>query len=459
MKKLTSLFCLAAFALAPTGVATAQESTTTEANVLQLSDAYGSSNTEYVLTVKLENSAEVRDLCFDVAVPEGLSVTGMQFADFSSVSSYNLKMNDAKTRAIMYSASGSIFAADFGSPIVNITLGKEDGVDFEEKTIELNNVEISTSLLSATSLVQTANTASYTVPAAVADVNGIVYAGTSEGQTKSLAEFMLIQETAPNAIMIVDGAYADEIQGVKNVVFEYANDGVKTYVCRELVLTDKENFYSPVDFVAKSGSYTRTVSTRNSTACFPFPIATTDLPEGYKILTFAYFQRINSVEGDQGYVFFNTNNDIKAGVPCFLFSENPSDWNFTFNNSTIVSTPENSGGLKGAFVETDLAQYQPCYRPSINDDKLSKASAAIKPFRCVLSLKYDVLFNGDDSETTEGQAPERLKMFIIDDEANGIETLKMDNDERVIYNINGQRLMNADKAGFYIINGKKVIKK
>ena len=96
MKKLTSLFCLAAFALAPTGVATAQESTTTEANVLQLTGAYGSSNTEYVLTVKLENSAEVRDLSFDVAVPEGLSVTDMGFADFSSASSYKLKMNDAR---------------------------------------------------------------------------------------------------------------------------------------------------------------------------------------------------------------------------------------------------------------------------------------------------------------------------------------------------------------------------
>ena len=457
MKKLTSLFCLAAFALAPTGVATAQESTTTEANVLQLTGAYGSSNTEYVLTVKLENSAEVRDLYFDVAVPEGLSVTDMGFADFSSASSYNLKMNDAKTRAIMYSTNRSAFAANFGSPIVNITLGKTEGVDFEEKTIELNNVEISTSLLSGTSLVQTDNTASYTVPAAVADVNGIVYAGTSEGQTKSLAEFILIQETAPNAIMIVDGAYADEIQDVKNVVFEYANDGVKTYVCREFVLTDLQNFYTPVVFVAKSGNYTRTVSTRNSTACFPFPLATTDLPEGYKILTFAYFQRIDQAEGDQGSVFFNTNNDIKAGVPCFLFYENPSNWNISFNNSTIVSTPENSGGLKGAFTETDLTQYQPCYRLSSDESKLTKASAPIMPFRCVLSLKYDMRFN--DGEDVSQNAPERLKMFIIDDEANGIETLKMDNDESVIYNINGQRLMNADKAGFYIINGKKVIKK
>ena len=359
----------------------------------------------------------------------------------------------------MYSTDRSSLAVNFGSPIVNITLGKTEGVSFEEKTIELNNVEISTSLLSGTTLVQTDNTASYTVPAAVADVNGMVYAGTSQAQTKSLAEFLLIQETAPNAIMIVDGAHADEIQDVKNVVFEYANDGVKTYVCRELELTDLQNFYSPVDFVAKSGSYTRTVSTRNSTACFPFPLATTDLPEGYKILTFAYFQRIDQAEGDQGSVFFNTNNDIKAGVPCFLFCENPSNWNISFSNSTIVSTPENSGGLKGAFAETDHTQYQPCYRPSIYDDKLSKASTAIKPFRCVLSLKYDVLFNGDDSDTSESQAPERLKMFIIDDEANGIETLKMDNDESVIYNINGQRLMNADKAGFYIINGKKVIKK
>lgn len=457
MKKLTSLFCLAAFALAPTGVATAQESTTTEANVLQLTGAYGSSNTEYVLTVKLENSADVRDLCFDVAVPEGLSVTDMGFADFSSASSYNLKMNDAKTRAIMYSTDRSSFAANFGSPIVNISLGKTEGVDFEEKTIELNNVEISTSLLSGTSLVQTDNTASYTVPAAVANVNGIVYAGTSEGQTKSLAEFILIQETAPNAIMIVDGANADEIQDVKNVVFKYANDGVKAYVCRELVLTDLQNFYTPVDFVAKSGSYTRTVSTRNSTACFPFPLATTDLPADYKILTFAYFQRIDGAEGDHGSVYFNTNNDIKAGVPCFLYSENPSDWNISFNNSTIVSTPENSGGLKGAFAQTDYTQYQPCYRPSTGDNKLAIANSDILPFRCVLSLKHDMRFN--DGEDVSQNAPERLKMFIIDDEANGIETLKMDNDESVIYNINGQRLMNADKAGFYIINGKKVIKK
>jgi hypothetical protein len=458
MKKLTSLFCLCAVSLAQMGTAMADDSGTTEAsNYLMLSGAV--SESQYVLTVSLENTAQVRDMMFDITVPTGLSVSNVA-TNFSNATSYTLASNEAKSRVILYSTESAVFDAGFNSPVLNITLGKEDDATFEGQTITLSGVQLSASTDNGTSLVQTVDNASWTIPASYADVSGTVYAGASEAQTKTLTEFVGIREVSPNAIMIVDGASADLVGDVKNVVYEYTNDGVKTYVCRDFELTDLKDFYSPVDFVAKSVLYTRTVgeTVYNSTCCLPFAFATTNLPDGYEILTFSYFERITDTTlDDQGYVYFSKNTSVKAGVPCFLYSTTPSNWSIELENATVVSTPMNSSGLKGAFAVTDLTDYQPCYRPTKNNDKLTKASAPIQPFRSVLSLKYDERYNGGYNNGDE--APERVKMRIIGGDTDGIETINMDKDETVIYNINGQKVLNDDKAGFYIINGKKVIKK
>jgi len=459
MKKLTSLFCLCAVSLAQMGTAMADDSGTTEAsNYLKLTGA--ASESEYVLTVSLQNTDKVRDMMFDIAVPTGLTVSNVEIADFSSQTSFTVKTNDAKSRVIMYSTTGVAFTENYGSPVLNVTLGKEDGTSFEGQTITLSGVQLTASTDNVAKLVQTVDNASYTVPTTYANVSGTVYAGASEGQTKTLTEFVGIKEVSPNAIMIVDGTNADLVGDVKNVVYEYANDGVKTYVCRDFELTDLKDFYSPVDFVAKHVLYTRTVgeTVYNSTCCLPFAFATTNLPTGYEILTFAYYEKNVADETQtQGYVYFSKNDNVKAGVPCFLYSTTPSNWTIELENATVVSTPMNSGGLKGAFAVTDLTDYQPCYRPTKNNDKLTKASAPIQPFRSVLSLKYDERYNGGYDNGAE--APERVKMRIIGGDTDGIETINMDKDETVIYNINGQKVLNADKAGFYIINGKKVIKK
>lgn len=88
MKKLTSLFCLCAVSLAQMGTAMADDSGTTEAsNYLKLNGAV--SESQYVLTVSLENTVQVRDMMFDITVPTGLTVSNVT-KNFGSATSYSL---------------------------------------------------------------------------------------------------------------------------------------------------------------------------------------------------------------------------------------------------------------------------------------------------------------------------------------------------------------------------------
>ena len=429
-------------------------------NALTLTGVQSADMSDYVLTVALQNSATVRDLSCELTLPAAFTASATDVTVATRAASHQAALtalSEGSYRLVFYSPAGTAVEGSEGA-IFDLRLHNAASADVTGQAITLSDIRMSASDGTQVTAVQTANEASLTI---AAEVSGTAYAGSSDAQSMSLSQFKALREVSPNAIFVIEGAGADIADGISNVVCRYEVDGVSAYVCRQLVLTDLENFYSPVDFVARSVSYHRTVgaSTHNSTACFPFALSTADLPTGYQILTFAYFKPIEG-QTDGGYVYFNSNEAIRPGVPCFLYNEAPSDWDITLSNAPIVATPDFSGGLKGVFARTPISTFSNCYRPSGNNTKLTAATSDIMPFRSVLSLSYDAAFNGGGNhDDASQQAPSRLEMIILPGDAQGIETLRSDSSDTLpAYNVNGQRVNANQTSGVIIVDNKKVIK-
>ena len=72
--------------------------------------------------------------------------------------------------------------------------------------------------------------------------------------------------------------------------------------------------------------------------------------------------------------------------------------------------------------------------------------ATINPYRAYIQVAQD--------------APSRALRFVVDGEqTTAIEGIEAENAENgLVYNLNGQRVVKAQK-GLYIVNGKKMVKK
>ncbi|MDO4802311.1 MAG: hypothetical protein Q4A15_09115, partial [Prevotellaceae bacterium] len=179
------------------------------------------------------------------------------------------------------------------------------------------------------------------------------YAGSSELiETTDPNAFLNAKATNPNAIAIVSSEYAEFAAVNTNVLVESDNDANgKSYICPKFVLTDLEDFYSPYDFVATTGSYTRiadNVKGMNS-VCLPFTITKEKVNNG-KIGTY----KSSEITNGTGTISFNDGESIAAGVPCIVECTGGVAWEITFNNTEIKATIDDSNPIKGAYIKKEL---------------------------------------------------------------------------------------------------------
>lgn len=276
----------------------------------------------------------------------------------------------------------------------------------------------------------------------------------------------------PNAIAIVgseNNTFASG-DGIKNVVVEYDNNGTKSYVCPNFVLTDKMDFYTPVGFTAKKGSYSRQPNAATSglegvkynSVCLPFAFNGSQLSETAQILTFSYWDGANTVNFIEA-----TGNEINAGTPCLVLDESATSWSeITFHETPIVASPNNYGNMKGTFALT--SQYGKPDESSSTDyysvnevNKFQMLAKDLSPFRSCLYLHSD----------TSIDASSKAKTFsiVIDGGDNNDGTTRIDgigesgeDNNCEMYNLQGQKVGNNIKSlprGIYIKNGKKVLVK
>ena len=262
---------------------------------------------------------------------------------------------------------------------------------------------------------------SVSLTAALADANATCYDAT--GVTGTSVDLTSVAN--PNALFV---ANAGALANTQNVIV----DGT----CANLVLTDKKPFKAPVDFTATSAAFSKTVSAADyATIVLPFDA---ELPLGVE----AY-----DIKGNEGDVLTTSAvPSITANKPVML--KNAGTYEFTATDAAIkaVEGVQTNGLLNGVYATTDApVEVSYVLQNKSGDVNFYKAAAGTKvdAFRAYLTTSAGARLTFDfNSETTDISA-------TLNDKG------EMRND-RVVYNLNGQRVEKATK-GLYIKNGKKVV--
>lgn len=297
------------------------------------------------------------------------------------------------------------------------------------------------------------------------NISGTIYSADNKaGVAGDLDAFHTKRATYPNAVMIIPSALASSIAAdEENIILDYAvgTHGGHYYECQKFVLVDLKNwkdggatyasqtdFYSPVDFVALDGSYSRPFNANGyNSACVPFDINIGDF-ERNELLAYS------SYDENASTVYFTYQNSVNAGIAIIIYpSVTNANWVKTFNNTVIKGSPVEGTSFKGVFAAT-TGYKSTYYSVSSSTGNFSYLKNYLYAFRACFRLEGD--------RTNQSAAPEHLSIRVIDEE--GIETnldeIEIDgaNTNQPTYSIDGKMVGEISAPGLYIVNGKIVYK-
>ena len=175
--------------------------------------------------------------------------------------------------------------------------------------------------------------------------------------------------------------------------------------------------------------------------CLPFATTTTALGEGVKAWAFTGYT--------DGNIDLSTTTELAAATPYIVYAENGIN-GLTFQNVTIESNEaskveQGAATFQGSYVKMAAGTMTDKYGVT-PAGKIQKAGsgASMKAFRAYfegITQGAKLVFNGE-----------------IIGEATGIDTIENAAQTGELYDLQGRRVMNAQK-GLYIQNGKKVVMK
>lgn len=203
------------------------------------------------------------------------------------------------------------------------------------------------------------------------------------------------QGAADNKMII---SSSTDVPGV-NVLKKSGN----TYKCANFVLTDRQDFCSPVDFTTSNTSpetpnYTRTLYGGVNTCCLPFALSADMLPLVTRIWT------VGEATDEGIPVMDVTESGVSAGQPCLLYlpmapNQSVSHSFYLPSGTSVVANERNdlsstsSAGVQGTYVST--TQWNPGgTNPTgyaVATDGLSltplRVTSVTFPFRSVVTIQ------------------------------------------------------------------------
>ena len=216
-----------------------------------------------------------------------------------------------------------------------------------------------------------------------------------------------------------------------------------------VVLDDSVGYYAPVDFTAKSLTFTSHLSSRINNKAFPFAFPVTAAGD-YTVETVGSI----AVQGDSTLLkLVSVGDSVKAGQPVFFSVKNsaPDSWTYTANNVSMLGSGRTetiddvslSTNFADATYNGTLWQYSPlglCY------SRTQDSALPLTPFASWL-------------QSSTADAPDNY--YLSSELVNGISTVEVPAKAgaHVIYNVEGMRVTDPVKGGIYIIDGKKQIYK
>lgn len=185
-----------------------------------------------------------------------------------------------------------------------------------------------------------------------------------------------------NAILFAEGE--NEVK-VVNLIYPSG----KNYYCDNVELTDKVNFYSPLNFTAKNLYYNRAFKQGYNTVCLPFPVNANSYG---KIEYVCKYDK----ETPEKFWFTAIEGNIEANTPVLLVTTDEftglelTDYTFAKTNKQVFQDPNGSDSW-GTYKQAKRDEFGGASNGDkvygLNGDKFQAASAnaLFTPFRMVLS--------------------------------------------------------------------------
>lgn len=133
----------------------------------------------------------------------------------------------------------------------------------------------------------------------------------------------------------------NDLTGIANVFY---NDNT----CDEVVITDKNPFYCPVDITAKTVKFDRTLKQGYNTVCVPFDLNTSDYGADDYLCTY-------DQETPTKFWFNKTTGTIAANTPVLLYLGSGSNTSLNRSNVTIKATPADQLSISNGTDNTSKA--------------------------------------------------------------------------------------------------------
>lgn len=122
---------------------------------------------------------------------------------------------------------------------------------------------------------------------------------------------------------------------IANVIYPDADDNM---VCDNVVIEDKEAFYNPIDFKAKSLTYNREFKEGNNTVCLPFPLKKS-LNENIEAVSTYDTEEVDSKGVPTFWFTVKMSGEIEANTPVLLTAKTAFTLSLTDVELAVSDTP------------------------------------------------------------------------------------------------------------------------
>lgn len=234
-----------------------------------------------------------------------------------------------------------------------------------------------------------------------------------------------------------------------------------TTATTDLTIEDSKRYYSPVDFLVP-GTLTFSRSFAPNTGCYtmflPFKLTASEHSDLGSFYTCSGLQHKSGDDYNLNYTAISGSSDIAAHTGClFLPSKNIGGiavTNRVVKASTGISNPNSLEGktsctMYGTYELTDIPTHVFGYYEKNGKAvfALGGSSARLKQFRAYLYL------------SDYARMAREIPVIFDDEEATGVDVVKVRplfDAEAPVYDLFGRRVVNPQRGGIYIQNGKKI---
>ena len=231
-------------------------------------------------------------------------------------------------------------------------------------------------------------------------------------------------------------------EGVMNEFYDLPNVCYNGNTVRNLQIVDGKDFTCNEVLTAQNISFERKNITGWTTMCLPFKVSQDMLPEN------SIMEEVVGINAENGKVYTEVSLTVNAGVPFLLYCE---DEDFVvslyeYNNQIATAPSASADAFYGTLSATEAVA--DCFVLDREGNYFVKAATtnAIPAFNAYLLNEELAKFDA-------------VEIMRVSDNPTSIEDVKMEDEETIIYDINGRRVTDINTAGIYIVNGKKMLVK